>query len=331
MGNVIKKIILWIVGVILAIIVVGFVVVQLLPGLTDRVKSVAVDGSNCWMAGISDDVLLSEMSIPGVHDFGSRNVQLALFSKCQDRTAKQLLNDGFRYLDIRLGVEYVKGEPVMSLYHGFTHCLSGTSVFSGHLMLDEIIKDCTDFLTENPSETILFVVKKEHGDESIAEFQRILNTYTTDAFLLTDSMPTLGEARGKIVLIRRYEDEAGLGCDSGIYLTWSQQKANDDVTLTYELVEGKSTQAYVQDRYKYDTDDKWNAFVSTVNETEQLIKRGVVINFLSTNGTPTYGHPYKYAKKLNAKFLTETFTGNLGWVVVDFGNAKLAQKIYTNN
>ena len=41
-------------------------------------------------------------------------------------------------------------------------------------------------------------------------------------------MPTLGQARGKLVLLRRWEDEAGLGARAGLPLLWEDQKGHAD-------------------------------------------------------------------------------------------------------
>ena len=255
---------------------------------------------------------------------------------CQNDDCYTQLMCGTRYLDVRVGIEYVCGEPIMTIYHGFVNCLDEGTIFSSHLYLDSVIDSCVTFLKENPTETIIFVVKQEHGDESIQEFETLLNSYietNKDTWLLTDTMPTLGEARGKIVLFRRYEDEANLGSSSGIYLNWSQQNEAPDTDLVFEEVSENAVTTYVQDRYKFDEETKWTVFQKTLNESANLVSSGnIVINFLSTNGTATYGHPYKYSKILNEQLLAlDDSSINAGWIIVDFGNANLAQKIYQNN
>jgi len=328
-----KKVILWLLSVLLALVLAALIVVELLPRHFDSVKNVEISGSQCWMAELSDELSLGEISIPGAHDAGAQNVRLALFSKCQDLGTRQLLDAGFRYLDIRLGVEQDGGRAVLGIYHGFVNCLKGRTVFGGNLLLDDILEDCRDFLEENPTETILFVVKQEHGDESVKEFQEILSQYTdSDLWLLTDTMSTLGEARGKIVLFRRYDDEAGLGKAAGIYLGWSKQNERRETPLGCETADEGGFTAFVQDRYKLDTTVKWETFANTLAETDSLLEGGIVINFLSTNGSPAYGHPYKYAKELNSLFLSYDIPSkSAGWVIADFGNAEIAAKIYSLN
>ena len=329
--HILKRIV--IILVVFIILVLG--IIEVYPRVADRSSAEAKENSTNWMASLDDSLLLGEISIPGVHDAGAYNPNLSLFSKCQDATTYELLNAGYRYLDIRLEVSYVCGEPILSICHGFVKCREGKTPFDSVLYLDKVLEECYEFLDNNPSETIIFVVKKEYGDEPISEFESMLASYTdNDYWLLTDRIPTLGEARGKIVLFRRYEDEAKLGKNSGILLDWSSQKDNSVTDLTAMHTDNDGLNTYVQDHYKYNADDKWSSFVGTIEETDDLLadKNAVVINFLSTNGTAPYGHPYKYAKNLNKRFLDyEIDAEKLGWVIVDFGTMEMAQKIYKQN
>ena len=101
----------------------------------------------------------------GGDDAGTQYVQLGFFSKCQARSAGPQLEDGFRYLDIR----FAASGDGPGLNHGFCECRTGAAPWSGRLMLEE----CYAFLTAHPIETVIFAVKREHRDESAAEFQRI--------------------------------------------------------------------------------------------------------------------------------------------------------------
>lgn len=290
-----------------------------------------------WMADLPDDVLLSEINIPGTHDSATQYVQLSFFSKCQGKNIYKQLRDGYRYLDIRLGDAKQYCEDAFALVHGFTNCKEGALPWSKTLYLDRVLTDCYMFLEEHPSETVVFVVKHEHGDMPIAQVQELLNSYVAEnpeKWLLTDTIPTLGEARGKLVLVRRYEDEAGLGQAAGLQVDWGQQSGHNDISLASEATVNAHLTAYVQDRYEYGSKDKWNAFVKGIEETQGLDEReSICINFLSTKGTLAYGHPYSHARKLNAQLLEEDWSDGtrLGWVVMDFGNAQLAREIYETN
>ena len=289
-----------------------------------------------WMAALDDSLLLSEINIPGVHDAAANETQLRLLTKCQDRRIDALLLDGFRYLDIRLGVEEMNGKKDLTFYHGFLHCLKDIWPWSGHLTFRDVALDCTAFLKRHPNETILFVVKQEHGGESVAEFEKLLDDLITESdgseqWLLTDSIPTLGEARGKIVHFRRYTDEARLGKRAGIYIDWVDQgnRPKEGNAPGVVMEEKETFRLFIQDRFSYDAETKWQVFSDAA-----AAERGpgdVLINFLSTKGTAPYGHPHRFAKELNTRLDPKNTSVLSGWTIIDFGNAYLADIIIRSN
>ncbi|MBR3294631.1 MAG: phosphatidylinositol-specific phospholipase C domain-containing protein [Oscillospiraceae bacterium] len=300
-----------------------------LAPLTERVDKSSVDGSADWMSRLNDSLLLSEINLPGTHDSATQYVQLAWFSKCQALSIREQLEAGVRYLDIRLGAD---GER-LKLMHGFTNCKES---FDGSTLdFLTVAAMCNYFVSEHPTETVILAVKQEHGEESVAQFQRMLDTVINinpRDWLLTDTIPSLGEARGKMVLMRRYEDEAGLGERAGIPLLWPSQKGYQDTSLNTTAVDNGSYTLWVQDRFEYNSEDKWAAFIAGL-EQNGAEKGDIALHFLSTKGTAAYGHPYAFAKDLNQRFFkTELPEGErIGWIVLDFVSAELAAHIYETN
>ena len=322
------RVLLMVLGGILGVMLLAAAALFVIP-LTERVDAAPVAGSADWMAMLPDDVPLGELSIPGTHDAGTQYVQLGFFSKCQARSVGQQLEDGFRYLDIRLAVN---GDG-LGLNHGFCECRTGAAPWSDRLMLEDVLEDCYAFLSAHPTETVIFAVKQEHGDESVAEFQRVLDRYIQEdagRWYLDSELPSLGEARGRLVLLRRYDDEAGLCNNAGIALTWPNQNGYDDPARAFssESCSVGSLTLAVQDRYEYDEEEKWAAFCAEADNPD-----AVALRFLSTKGHMTFGHPYRYAKELNPRLLAlcENQDISLGWMVIDFGNARLASAIYEQN
>lgn len=105
-----------------------------------------------------------------------------------------------------------------------------------------------------------------------------------DAWLLTDHIPTVGEARGRLVLLRRYGDALGLGTESGLPMLWENQPENDDVSRNTAEENNGSYTLWVQDRFKYGNDDKWAAFMAGIT-AGKTGEDALSLNFLSTNGT----------------------------------------------
>ncbi len=317
-------------GFLLAVVLVIAAAFFFLP-LTETVDTTPVEGSADWMKELDGELPLNQIVLPGSHDSATQYVQLAFFSKCQALSIEEQLEAGCRYLDIRLGVD--GHNDTFKLMHGFTNCRTSPFNPVDKLYLDDLLDDCYDFLKKHPTETVVFAVKQEHGKDSVAVFESMLNSYIredADMWLLTDSIPTLDEARGKLVLMRRYEDEGGLEARSGIPLIWADQKGAKDTRPNVVAEKNDFYTLYVQDRFEYDTEAKWEAFTKGMAMAEKRAKDGdVILSFLSTKGSLTYGHPRQFANVLNPR-LAELDSLS-GWVVVDFLSPKLAETIYSHN
>ena len=329
-----KKVFKTLLVIVLLLVIAAGVLFIAVPMTETRSDTFAFEGSSKWMEGISDQTGLERIYIPGTHDSASQYAQLAFFSKCQASDIYTQLNDGFRYLDIRLGARETEDGAVLTLYHGFCKCRKGPWPWSETLDLDDVLDQCYRFLDEDPSETIVFAVKMEQGSD-VAQFQTLLHKYIDQAserWYLSDRIPSLGDCRGKLVLMRRYEDVNKLGEKAGIQLFWEDQGGNDDVSLAYSTEEQPGYTLFVQDRYKYSAEDKWNAFKKSLDSNTAMSARHLNLTFLSTNGTPKFGHPYSYAKDLNKLLLAENISVTEPfWAVIDFSDALLAQKIYSLN
>ena len=316
---------LWIIP--LLIVLVFVVTMYLIPAL-ENVDRTPKAGSEDWMKALPDDMPLSDVVLPGTHDSATKNVQLAYFSKCQALTIGEQLQAGFRYLDIRLGAS---GEQ-FKLMHGVTNCTTSGWPWGATLYLDDVLSDCCAFLEAHPTETIVFAVKQEHGAETPEQFEALLAAYiakNADAWLLSDEIPTVGEARGKIVLTRHYEDKSMPVPTVGLPCYWQTQNGHDDVTPNAAVHKNGKYTLIVQDRYEYDAADKLAAFKKGL-EAGQTGKTFLSIHFLSTKGTAKFGHPFGFAKALNDALLSMTEPLN-GWIVTDFGSPTIAARIYRTN
>ena len=317
---------IWAIPLLFALV---FAVLMYLIPAFETVDKTPVEGSADWMSRLPDEKLVSEVVLPGTHDSATQYVQLAFFSKCQALSIKEQLEAGFRYLDIRLGPD---GEK-LKLMHGFTSCTTGGWPWSGTLYLDEVLDECCSFLKAHPSETVFFSVKYEHGDEPVGRFQELLESYISndrDMWLLTSQIPTVSEARGKILLLRRFGDEANLGEASGLAQIWLSQSGFNDPSVNAVSADNGTYTLLVQDRYEYDTEEKWAAFTEGMNNASSG-PSVIALNFLTTKGHAKFGHPYKYSSVLNPLFTDVPSSSLSGWIIVDFASAKLAEHVYSAN
>ena len=250
-----------------------------------------VDGP-CWMSHVDDDKYLDELSIPGTHDSSTCSVdndtepQTSLVKCQQDYIPTQLL-EGIRYFDIRLG----KGDNP-GIDHGMFYLRKKDGNF---LHLSDVIGYFKTFLNERPSEALIMLASRgndEATDESITTAFAKVMADNPDLFYTSSHVPTLGEVRGKIVLLRRF-GLAGNSVDGhtwGLDLTeWDEKiKAHSGKSMClvkYEQgfeaagntgdKEPYSTTVYAQDHYSCTGSSK-NDWVDMALKAATELERNLV-------------------------------------------------------
>jgi 1-phosphatidylinositol phosphodiesterase len=148
-----------------------------------------------WMGTIPDDTCISRITIPGTHDSASYNASdAAKYVQTQSRDLFNQLEVGCRFLDIRL----VLDDGVLELHHGNRDL---------DLNFGQMVALCQAFLARYPRESILMSVKNEDSDADPTAFAQAVQKAVNTAPALWwtgDTLPKLGEVRGKIVLMRRF-------------------------------------------------------------------------------------------------------------------------------
>ncbi|MFF8616311.1 phosphatidylinositol-specific phospholipase C [Streptomyces sp. NPDC015350] len=150
-----------------------------------------------WMAPVPDGTELRALTIPGSHDSGARYG--GPWTECQNTTIAEQLNSGIRFLDVRCRVT----GGSFAIHHGASY---------QNLMFGDVLGACWDFLAAHPTETVLMRVKQEYSEESDATFRAVFDDYLDNRgwrplFRIDSALPSLGAARGKVVLLA---DNAGL-------------------------------------------------------------------------------------------------------------------------
>lgn len=330
--KIIKKIFLTLLSVVFIVIIAAGAVLYVVPEF-EKVKSEPNEDALNWMGNVEGDKYISEIFIPGSHDSATASISFPFISRCQGLSFSDQLKAGVRYFDMRLYVANKNGQSVLGFCHGFTQAKDPEHMFGGKLIFEECIEIFYKFVVNYPTETIIMNFKHEYGSEPLSTVQTLLwdeifKGSNSKYWLLTDHIPTLDEARGKIVLMRRFNDDLGLGVNAGLYADWHDQGGYSNSSETYEKNERDNFNLYVQDRYCYDSEEKWNAFTSMPSNLE---KTDLYINFSSTKGHASLGHPYKYAKVLNELILNSNQNYVRGIYVLDFVNYELAKSIYERN
>ncbi|CAK7270211.1 hypothetical protein SEPCBS119000_003972 [Sporothrix epigloea] len=186
-----------------------------------------------WMSTVDGSWPLSSLSLPGTHNSPAFHYALPSV-RCQAVDVRTQLDNGVRFLDVRVSVSPPKqphADPRLVLVHSvFPVALLGAHTFR------ELYSAVCGFLDAHPTETVLVSVKREGlGKGTDADLaHQLLNHYTggpadankerpaadsgrsqnTDTntdwqpepwrWFTEPRIPSLDEARGRIVLIRRF-------------------------------------------------------------------------------------------------------------------------------
>lgn len=290
-----------------------------------------------WMAELTDDVRISEISIPGTHDTCTQYVSLGYIFQCQDTGVTQQLENGYRYMDMRIVLGEKDGEEALVMKHNFASCKTGKSPFASKLYFRDVAEDVVTFLKQHPTETVILCMKAENGDDSVKTVQKLLYEIVDENpeyWYLKNQIPSLSEVRGKIVLATRFEDALKVGEERcGLCFDWKDQGKKEVVDIPYVQSQiNQEESLWVQDRYNYDTQDKIDAVVDNL-ENCQTAEDTFSLNFASTSGSGTVGHPKKYATAINRYLLDYEWQKQTcyGVVIVDFATEPLARCIYETN
>lgn len=159
---------------------------------------------NAWMGELRDEILLSALSIPGTHNSPTCHVAPPSV-RCQAVSPREQLKNGVRFFDIRVQPQYPDDparDELILVHSVFPISLTGNKYFR------DLMKEVNEFLEQNPSETLIISLKREGPgnakDEQLAQILSRHYAQPDSRWWVRPKIPTLGEARGKVVLIRRF-------------------------------------------------------------------------------------------------------------------------------
>lgn len=232
-----------------------------------------------WMAAYPDETLLVHMNLPGSHDAATWNYSdttkrkikeitdlvngnLSFASenfRCQDSSLIDMLNAGIRVLDLRYAFDPTNTTIVF--WHSF-------ALLSETASLESVLFGFYKWLDDHPSEALLLSFQYEGaaavGNVDTAEIQQQLySTLTSDAAKqyirqTRDELGTLGDARGSITLLRRFDlDKLPAEFEAkipGLHFSpkkWTVNGANTELVYdTSPSPHGETGKAFIQDYYQ---------------------------------------------------------------------------------
>ncbi|MEV0082742.1 phosphatidylinositol-specific phospholipase C [Saccharopolyspora sp. NPDC050642] len=308
--------------------------VAVLPGTAAAApycQSITETSNPDWMAGLPDDASLAELSIPGTHQTLSlHGGSLTQTQENHGDSAETLgvqLQSGIRAIDIRVR----RYDDLFTLHHG---------PFYQNANFSDVLREAGEFLAAHPGEAVLMRLKAECTGEmtsctdenSQLDTAQILDWYRDNdpngGYLLDPAggdMPTLGQARGKIVLATLQ------GAGGGLYEGRGLGQFNND-----------TWGEYVQDAYEvptlFDIDDKWFKVRDHLDKTAAADTGRMFLNFSS--GSSPAAFPDAVACGASGfrgvnDYALEHLNGNdlprTGVIMMDFPGADLVNAIIAAN
>lgn len=271
-----------------------------------------------WMGLLSGNLSLAQLTIPGTHDSGARYEPVSGTAKCQNLTIDEQLIAGVRFLDIRC--RHINNS--FTIHHGQIY---------QNLNFDDVLTAVIGFLTAYPTESVLMSIKEEYTPENnTRSFEQTFDAYVqqnSGRWYLKDTVPTLSQARGKIVLLRRFG--AG-GLPKGIPATnWADN-------TTFDINNG-SSQLRVQDYYAVSSAGaKWNAVLPILDEATDANLQTLYLNFTSGYtsgflGIPSITTVSSYVNPRLVTYFSSEPKGRYGTIPMDFADAQKAALILATN
>ena len=280
------------------------------------------------LSKISDGAYLSELNIAGTHDSATAYVAMENAARCQDKTIAEQLSMGVRLLDIRL----TKKVDEFYLVHAFADCYSDKAK-TKRLTFGEVLGCCKDFLENNPDETIIISIKQDRGIINRWFFPPFYDKYIRgdeNSWYLKNEVPTLGECRGKLVLMRRCRVWKSFykTAEGGMNFSFWWDQARKRMTAK-KLKMSPDTKAIIQDRYCLTPEPKWVCSENYMNSAV-TDKNNLALHYISTS-VKTEGTLVGTAEYINKKFMEYPLKKKTGWIFCDFPTNELIEKIMTSN
>ncbi|XP_077984786.1 1-phosphatidylinositol phosphodiesterase-like [Glandiceps talaboti] len=252
-----------------------------------------------WMAQLSDELSVSNLSIPGTNgsmNYYGTNVQRQTWPLyCQ-------LEAGVRFLDI--GCKLQAGK--LEVYEG---------EYTQYANFEDILDEVSEFLTSFRSEVVLLHVRNiSEGSSSTSEFVDVL----TDKYLVQSRYKDriykggetcalkLGEVRGKILVLHNFGKAPGI-----------PYRSIDVVNVEFELRE------IISERVEEHLSRASTATTSTTFLT----------HFSGKRGSSDHSLPFRIAEEINDclyKFIGER-KSRFGIITIDFPRSELVERIIASN
>lgn len=312
------------------------------------------DYSQDWMSVVPDEALLSSVNIPGSHDTGTAAiiqdaVPTISLTSCQKYYYGEQLNVGVRSFDVRCNATKDNAKP------GDVNIIHGSELWQCYdrdgnkLTLEDILSDSVRFLKDDKhkTESLVIMLKPDAGSteglaRAVGDFIKNNGAYVYKG----GGIPSMGEARGKIVFIRRYDIDTDKydPADDGLKEEWFGINLSDWDTHSYgnykyaiNIYDKEGTAVYAQDAYNEYSYGKWDYVEGTMKQTtgsdtsHAIPSDAWIYNYTSC----AVGFPLGLTRNINPKLFYDKANcidnRRLGMVMMNFVDRPMSRLIYETN
>ena len=285
----------------------------------DLQDELAKQDVNAWLTKLDDSTPLVSLSIPGAHDAASSTINvLPHFTRTQELNISEQWARGVRAFDLRPAWK----DGTLGIYH---------DRFDAQISFQHIINTLFIALGRNPGEFAIVLVRHEQeADENDPDWPSAMGQYLGSAKdNLIDYNPslTLGDMRGKILILSRNEYDGGPY--GGYIKDWNHGADIGGQKKSSIMVRGAEAYfpVWIQDYYDPATvEDKWVIVKTMLDATTAAADSDtppLVINHASGyigGNLPDYR---SNARSTNAKIADYLATSSapVGIIMMDYAGA----------
>lgn len=275
-----------------------------------------------WMDQLSDDLYLGQINLPGSHDAAAIRTGIGHSAwACHDRTVTNQLKNGIRVMDVRIAVAKDKqtGAYTFTTCHGAIGSSFDLNLFQS---LQSFLDEVELFLKAHRREAVILMIKiddweTEKREQAYAELAKL---FSSSLYIKSADMPKLKDARGKVFLINRINDNLNLGAP----LTIENCQVGES-----KAAANRNFPIYVEDLYKASPSKKYQVVKETIHwqpSNPGSYVKGIKLNYASAIHGPTFGvYILKHLMAYLGTFLAND-SGNakrnrpvwIGWLMMDY-------------
>ena len=289
-----------------------------------------------WMRDVPDDTRVLSLSIPGTHNSCSVGGIFG-FTKTQDLDLSDQLNAGIRFIDIRLShyqdnlfvhhdvvhmgkcyadvlgacssfLEQNPSETILMSIKDEGRCDSRLGRFAPSRVFGKSRGDPMNWVVRSNSFEDAFRARTWENVADPSLFYNLASPLPGDGLVGTNltAKTILGEVRGKIILLRRFE----AGPDVGFDLTY---------WLENMRFRSATNPVYAVEDHWWDPgeDNKYNFMITHMEEARRRNPKDLYITFASAVHLNARGYSRSINPRLN-DYLAESPPGRIGIIVMDY-------------